>query len=147
MRVPPPKTPCVVHASSKIAVRDARTPVAHGLRYPYDIRRAVVACTTGGTDPMKSTYCRTLALAGLLVLALSAASCGALPTAPVQDPASSGGATGTAVSQITEEGTPGNGPSGSSESPAPIIIGGGSTGGSTGTAAHGHGHAWGRNKH
>jgi len=91
---------------------------------------------------MKTTHARNLAFAALLGLAVSAASCGALPTSPVQtDPAN--GATSTAVSQITDDGTPGNGPNATSEPPAPIVLG--SDGGATG--AHGHGHAWGRGKH
>jgi hypothetical protein len=93
---------------------------------------------------MKSTHARNLAFAALLGLAVSAASCGALPTSPVQMDPANGGATGAGASQITDEGTPGGGSNfDSTTEPSPIVIGGGVTG----TTARGHGHAWGRNKH
>ncbi|HTK31954.1 MAG TPA: hypothetical protein VL332_08335 [Candidatus Saccharimonadaceae bacterium] len=93
---------------------------------------------------MKSTHhARNLAFAALLGLAVSAASCGALPTSPVQMDPANGGAAGTAVTLISDEGTPGGGPGDSTTEPSPIVIGGGVTG----TGAHGRGHAWGRGKH
>jgi hypothetical protein len=94
---------------------------------------------------MKSTHARNLAFAALLGLAVSAASCGALPTSPVQTDPANDGATGTAVSQITDEGTPGGAPNfDSTTEPAPIVVGGGGT---TGTGAHGRGHGKGHFKH